>query len=101
MNALVFFEKKTVAFFLPFQDAERELSQRLTNDPLFTGDQLQLKLQQAILTLPPRQRIVFNLKYFDGKKYEEMAEILDMSVGGLKATYHIAAKKIEKILLEA
>jgi RNA polymerase sigma-70 factor (ECF subfamily) len=100
-ECLSFLRKKNRRFFLPFQDAERELSQRLTNDPLFTGDQLQLKLQQAILTLPPRQRIVFNLKYFDGKKYEEMAEILDMSVGGLKATYHIAAKKIEKILLEA
>lgn len=98
-ECLSFLRKKNRYSFLPFQDAERVLSNRLADDPLFTGDKLQLKLQQAILQLPPRQRVVFTMKYFDGKKYEELAEILDMSVGGLKATYHIAVKKIEKYLL--
>jgi RNA polymerase sigma factor (sigma-70 family) len=98
-ECLSFLRKKNRFTIIPFHDAERTLSDRLADDPLFTGEKMQLKLQQAILTLPPRQRVVFNMKYFDGKKYEEMAEILNMSVGGLKATYHIAVKKIEKYLL--
>lgn len=63
-----------------------------------TGDEIQLKLQRAILTLPDKQRLVFNLKYFEDKKYQEMSEILDTSVGALKASYHHAAKKIEEYL---
>ena len=61
---------------------------------------LQLKLQKALLTLPEKQRIVFNMKYFDEMKYEEMAEILETSVGALKASYHHAVKKIEKYITE-
>jgi RNA polymerase sigma-70 factor (ECF subfamily) len=81
-----------------FPDAENFLEEELQADPWFDGDQLQRKLQQAILKLPEKQRIVFNMKYFDEMKYEEMAGILGTSVGALKASYHHAVKKIEATL---
>lgn len=80
---------------------EYELSKNLESDTYFTGDEIQLKLQQAILTLPEKQRIVFNMRYYDETPYEEMSQILETSVGALKASYHIAAKKIEEILVNA
>jgi RNA polymerase sigma-70 factor (ECF subfamily) len=79
---------------------EYELSKNLESDQYFTGDEIQLKLQQAILTLPEKQRIVFNMRYYDETPYEEMSEILETSVGALKASYHIAAKKIEELLVK-
>jgi RNA polymerase sigma-70 factor (ECF subfamily) len=63
-------------------------------DEWFDGDELQVRLQAAIQSLPPKQRVVFNMKYFDEMKYEEMSSILGTSVGALKASYHIAVKKI-------
>jgi RNA polymerase sigma factor (sigma-70 family) len=65
----------------------------------FDGDEAQIKLQNAILQLPEKQRIVFNLKYFDEMPYEEMSRVLKTSEGALKASYHHAVKKIEKNLL--
>ena len=70
------------------------LSDKLSSDDFFDGDELQLLLQKAILSLPEKQRIVFNMRYFDETKYEEMSDILNTSVGALKASYHIAAKKV-------
>ena len=70
----------------------------LKADDYFEGDEIQLKLQQAIATLPQKQQLVFNMKYFEDIKYKEMAEILDTSEGALKASYHIAVKKIEAFL---
>jgi RNA polymerase sigma-70 factor (ECF subfamily) len=64
----------------------------------FDGDEAQIKLQNAILKLPEKQRIVFNLKYFDDMTYEDMSKVLDTSVGALKASYHHAVKKIENII---
>lgn len=64
----------------------------------FDGDEAQVKLQNAILQLPEKQRIVFNLKYFDEMPYEEMSRVLSTSEGALKASYHLAVKKIEKSL---
>jgi RNA polymerase sigma-70 factor (ECF subfamily) len=81
-------------------DYEMELSDTLETDPWFDGDEAQRKLQQAILSLPEKQRIVFNLKYYEEMKYEEMAGILDTSVGALKASYHHAVKKIEKFVVD-
>jgi RNA polymerase sigma-70 factor (ECF subfamily) len=78
---------------------EYELSKNLESDQYFSGDEIQLKLQQAILTLPEKQRIVFNMRYYDEMPYEEMSGILETSVGALKASYHIAAKKIEEFLV--
>lgn len=63
-------------------------------DEWFDGDDLQTRLQAAIQTLPPKQRMVFNMKYFEEMKYEEMSAILGTSTGALKASYHIAVKKI-------
>jgi RNA polymerase sigma-70 factor (ECF subfamily) len=79
---------------------EYQLSRSLEGDPYFKGDMIELKLQQAILTLPEKQRIVFNMRYYDEMPYEEMSEILETSVGALKASYHHAAKKIEDYLKE-
>ena len=68
---------------------------QLESDVYFEGDAMQLKLQKAIATLPEKQRLVFNMKYFEEMKYEKMSEILETSVGGLKASYHHAVKKIK------
>ncbi len=72
----------------------------LKADVYFEGDEIQLKLQKAIATLPEKQKLVFNMKYFEELKYTEISEILDTSVGGLKASYHLAVKKIEAYLNE-
>ena len=76
------------------------LIENLRTDEYFDGCEIQRKLQEAILKLPDKQRLVFNMKYFDEMKYTEMAEILDTSVGALKASYHHAVKKIEEELKE-
>ena len=73
----------------------------MESDPYFDGDEVALLLQKALETLPEKQRIVFNMKYFDEMKYEEMSEILQTSVGALKASYHIAVKKIETFFEES
>ena len=64
----------------------------------FDGDELHRKLMVAVLKLPEKQRVVFNMKYFDEMKYEQISEILGTSVGALKASYHHAVKKIEDFL---
>ena len=76
------------------------LSENLAADAYFDGDEAENKLQTAILGLPEKQRLVFNMKYYDEMKYNDMAEILDTSVGALKASYHHAVKKIEKFMQE-
>lgn len=70
----------------------------LTADVYFEGDDIQLKLQKAIASLPQKQQLVFNMKYFEDIKYKDMSKILDTSEGALKASYHIAVKKIEAFL---
>ena len=67
-------------------------------NPLVSGDRIQMKLQQALLTLPDKQRLVFNMKYFENMKYDEISAILGTSVGALKASYHLAVKKIEDFI---
>ena len=76
-------------------DADAALINKLESDPYFNGDETQRLFQKAILLLPEKQRIIFNLKYFQEMKYEDMSEILGTSVGALKASYHHAVKKIE------
>lgn len=97
-EALTFLKKKRQRFFLPLVDVEHELSSLLDEGAGFSGEEIERKLQKAILTLPEKQRLVFNMKYFDELKYEDMSEILGTSVGALKASYHHAVKKIEKFL---
>jgi RNA polymerase sigma factor (sigma-70 family) len=72
----------------------------LKADVYFEGDDIQLKLQKAILLLPEKQQLVFKMRYFNELKYEELSEILGTSVGALKASYHHAVKKIEAHLLQ-
>ena len=86
--------------WIPFIDLENKLENTLKGDNYFDGDETQLKFQKAILKLPEKQRLVFNMKYFDEMKYQKMSEILDTSIGALKASYHIAKQKIEKYLKE-
>jgi RNA polymerase sigma-70 factor (ECF subfamily) len=99
-EALTFLNSRKRRFLLPLVDVEKQLANTIENDPYFNGDELQLTLQKALLTLPEKQRIVFNMKYFDEMKYEAMAEILETSVGALKASYHHAVKKIENYITE-
>jgi len=77
-----------------------QMIDKLEADVYFDGDEIQLKLQKALASLPRKQQLVFNMKYFDNLKYSEISEILDTSVGALKASYHLARKKIEAFLKE-
>jgi RNA polymerase sigma-70 factor (ECF subfamily) len=83
---------------IPANDASEYLINNLTSDPYFEGTEIQKKLQEAILQLPEKQRIVFNMKYFDEMKYEDMSQILNTSVGALKASFHHATKKVEDFI---
>ena len=99
-ECITFLNKQRVANTVSIDDPEAVLVQKLESDPYFSGDDAQLLLQKALLALPEKQRMVFNLKYFQEMKYEEMSEIFGTSVGALKASYHHAVKKIEKFLEE-
>jgi len=88
-------KKKRLRFFLPIGDVEGELSDKISSEHHFTGDEIQRKLQLAILKLPEKQRLVFNMKYFEDITYEEMSGILGTSVGALKASYHHAVQKVQ------
>ena len=70
----------------------------LTSDVYFEGDEIQIKLQKAVASLPQKQQLVFNMRYFDDMKYKDISQALDTSEGALKASYHIAVKKIETFL---
>lgn len=83
---------------LSIDDVHGELQNHLTHGGLISGDEIQMKLQKALLKLPEKQRLVFNMKYFDDLKYDEIAEITGTSVGALKASFHLAVKKIEEDL---
>jgi len=76
-------------------DTTAYLAETLADGNYFNGDRAQMKLQQALLTLPEKQKLVFNMKYFEDLKYEEISAVLGTSVGALKASYHLAVKKIE------
>lgn len=98
-ESLAFLGNKRRKFFLPINDISKELSNKLDNGG-FSGDEIQLKLQKALLKLPDKQRLVFNMRFYDDMSYEEISEVLGTSVGALKASYHHAAKKIELYVQE-
>ena len=75
-------------------DNAEACAEQLEADPWFDGNEIETRLQAAIQTLPPKQRMVFNMKYFEDMKYEDISNILGTSVGALKASYHLAVKKI-------
>lgn len=97
-ECITFLNKQRNQNNVSIDDTDVFLLERLKGDPFFDGDAVQQKLQEAILTLPDKQRIVFVMKYFDDMKYEDMSEILNTSVGALKASYHHATKKVEELL---
>lgn len=92
-ETLNFLERKRQALSID-DEAAVGVAARLESDPYFDGDETERQLQEAIAQLPAKQRQVFNLKYFDEMKYEEMSDLLGTSVGALKASYHHAVKKI-------
>jgi RNA polymerase sigma-70 factor, ECF subfamily len=100
-ESLTFLKQKEKRNTTSIHPIEYQLSKSIESDQYFKGDAIQLKLQQAILELPEKQRLVFNMRYYDEMPYEEMSRILDTSVGALKASYHHAAKKIEESLKNA
>ena len=81
-------------------ETDAEMLNKLESDPYFDGNETQRAFLKAVQTLPEKQRMVFNLKYFKEMKYEEISEIVGTSVGALKASYHHAVKKIETFLEE-
>lgn len=99
-ESITFLNKKRNQNNISVDDEDSFLLNTLESDTYFDGDEAQKLLQKAILTLPDKQRLVFQMKYFEEMKYEEMSDILGTSVGALKASYHHATKKIEKFLNE-
>ncbi|MEI6123457.1 MAG: sigma-70 family RNA polymerase sigma factor [Bacteroidota bacterium] len=98
-EALLFLKTKKLLNFIPYFSVEKKLANSLLDDNYFEADEIQLKLQKEILALPQKQRLVFNMRYFDDLSFDEISNILGTSEGALKASYHIAFKKIEKNLL--
>lgn len=94
-EALTFITSKAKKSNISSEEVQQKVLQNLRADEYFEGDALQLKLQQAVATLPEKQQLVFKMKYFEELKYEDISEILGTSVGALKASYHHAVKKIE------
>lgn len=99
-EALTAIKRKKRRLFLNLEDIRPQLEKSLMEDDYINGDEIQIKLQKAILALPEKQRLVFNMKYFDDMKYEDISEVLNTSVGALKASFHHAVKKIEKYFKE-
>lgn len=97
-ECLTFLNKKRKRFFLPVEDISEQLASKLDSSTDVSGDEIQKKLQKALLQLPDKQRLVFNMKYFDDLSYEDISTITETSVGALKASYHHAVKKIEEFL---
>ena len=97
-EAITFINKRAKEKNVDITKYQQQLVSTLDSDNWFSGDEIQLILQKAIATLPQKQQLVFNMKYFDEMKYNEISEVLETSVGALKASYHIAVKKIEKFI---
>lgn len=94
-ESISFLNKRAKERNVDISEIKQELATSLTSNEWFTGDEIQIILQKAVITLPKKQQLVFNMKYFDNMKYDEISNILDTSIGGLKASYFHAVKKIE------
>lgn len=97
-ESLSFIEKRKRLAGVSLDELAEHLPSVLQKDALFDGDEIELKLQTALSTLPEKQKAVFIMKYFEEKKYEEIAQITGTSVGALKASFHIAVTKIENYI---
>ncbi len=98
-ESLSFLEQQKKRSSVSLSDVESGLSNRLQADKHFDANKLEWKLQVAIQQLPEKQRVVFNLRYYDEMPYEKMSKVLETSEGALKASYHHAVKKIEDFIL--
>lgn len=98
-ESITFINKKAKQLLISNEEAQELAINNLTSDVYFEGDAIQLKLQHAIAKLPQKQQLVFNMKYFEDIKFKDMSQILETSEGALKASYHIAVKKIEDYLI--
>jgi RNA polymerase sigma factor (sigma-70 family) len=98
-ESLTMLDQKKRKSSVSFSDVEETVSNSMRADKPFDESKLEWKLQKAISQLPDKQRIVFNLRYFDEMPYAEMSKVLDTSEGALKASYHHAVKKIEDFVL--
>jgi RNA polymerase sigma-70 factor (ECF subfamily) len=99
-EALTFINQRNRRAATSIDDANINLANRLRADSFFDGDEVQIRLQQALQTLPERQKEVFNLRYYEEMGYEEMSNLLNTSVGALKASFHHAVKKVEQFFAE-
>lgn len=99
-ESLTFLEKEKRRTGVSLDDPDSHMAHTIEADTMVDGDELALQLRKAIAQLPEKQRIVFNMRYYDDMKYEDMSQILGTSVGALKASYHLAVKKIEKFFEE-
>lgn len=97
-ESLTFIKQRAKQLQMSNEDIKQLAIDNLKADVYFEGNDIQYKLQQAIATLPEKQQLVFNMKYFQDIKYKDMAQILDTSEGALKASFHIAIKKLEDYL---
>lgn len=97
-EALLLINKRKKNSAVSIDDLESHFADSIEGSTWFDGDAAQVRLQNAILQLPQKQRIVFNMKYFEDIPYEEMSKILNTSVGALKSSYHLAVKKIELLI---
>lgn len=100
-ESLTHLEKERKRLNISIDDEESALIKSIEADTDIDGDELKLKLRRAVASLPEKQRLVFNMRYYDDMKYETMSEILGTSVGALKASYHLAVKKIEQYFAES
>jgi RNA polymerase sigma-70 factor (ECF subfamily) len=99
-ECITFLNKKKQKNNVSLDDVAYEyMAETLADSAYFNGDAAQRKLQEALLTLPEKQKLVFNMKYYEDMKYEEISDALGTSVGALKASFHLAVKKIEAYLL--
>jgi len=97
-ESLSFLKSKQLRSYLSLSSPEAQMVKSLHDDPYFDGQEIQKRLQEAIIKLPKKQQLVFNMRYYDDLSYDEMSEILGTSVGALKASYHFATKKIEEFV---
>ncbi|MFV0522548.1 MAG: RNA polymerase sigma factor [Mangrovibacterium sp.] len=97
-EALSFIEQRKKKSFGGDEESSNHLLRSMQADSFFDGDEIQLKLQEAIASLPEKQRLVFNMRYYEDMKYQDMEKILDTSEGALKASYHHAVKKISEYM---
>lgn len=99
-EVLTFLRKKKLQCFISLSECSKVLESALESDPYFNGDKLHSALMKAVINLPHKQRLVFNMRYFDDMKYEDISQVLGTSVGALKASYHHAFQKVQEAIKE-